>query len=78
VNHTPEDADDRVDDWAVIAQAQRALSARYGITFAEGAKLLTRKARRVDRSVSDVATGIVDGPLGRARWSERTPTDDSP
>ena len=54
------DGDDVADDWVVIAQAQRILSARHGITFDEGARLLTRKARRVDRSVGDIARSIVD------------------
>lgn len=52
------DADDRAENWAVIAQAEGILSARYNITVFEAAQLLTLDAVSSQRPVSQIARDV--------------------
>lgn len=67
-----EDCDDRAENWAVIAQAEGILSARYNITIFEAAQLLTLDAVSSQRPVSQIARGVrTEKSIGR---SETSPT----
>jgi hypothetical protein len=51
---------DRVGHWAVIAQAEGVLAARYGITVAGAAQVLIRDARSIERPIHEVARAVLD------------------
>lgn len=56
---TVEGAEDRVRNWAVIAQAEGVLSGRYTISLREAAQLLALDAQSSGRLASEVARELL-------------------